>query len=128
MYRINTVGSNDADVEGREYWNMAEFVDPAKLCCHNRTILRRLIRSCHCLGVLKLRRQESMFDLASKHLAKELDLIEFIKARRFLKQAIKKLLSKKDRLDIKQRTRYYVIRNSELPSTAESTHKKLLQV
>ena len=40
---------------------------------------------------------------------KEIDIIEMIKSRRFFKMAIRKLLSHKDRLDLKERSRYIMI-------------------
>ena len=40
---------------------------------------------------------------------KEIDIIEMIKSRRFFKMAIHKLLSDKDRMELKERTRYIMI-------------------
>ena len=40
---------------------------------------------------------------------KEIDIIEIIKSRRFFKMAMRKLLSDKDRMDLKERSRYILI-------------------
>ena len=39
----------------------------------------------------------------------ELCIIEFIKKQRYLSKAIKRLLSPKERLELKEKTRYFVI-------------------
>ena len=40
---------------------------------------------------------------------KEIDIIEMIKSRRFFKMALRKLLSDKERMDLKDRSRYIMI-------------------
>ena len=40
---------------------------------------------------------------------KEIDIVELIKSRRFLKMAIRKLLSDRVRMELKQRSRYQCI-------------------
>ena len=40
---------------------------------------------------------------------KEIDIIEMIKSRRFFKLAIRKLLSRKDRMDLKEQSLYISI-------------------
>lgn len=61
---------------------------------------------CKCL---KPDRLERGFEKARSQLLQEINIIEIVKSRRFFKKALKGLLSKKKRYELKERSRYYSI-------------------
>lgn len=61
---------------------------------------------CKCL---KPDRLERGFEKARSQLLQEINIIEIIKSRRFFKKALKVLLSKKKRYELKERSRYISI-------------------
>ena len=75
----------------------------------------RNLRSCimdtlpNWLKCCKETRQERAIKRAITKLDKEIDIIEMIKQRRFFKMAMRKLFSAKDRMDLKERSRYIMI-------------------
>ena len=48
-------------------------------------------------------------EMARKKLDQEINIIEIVKSRRFFKKALKILLSKKKRMELKERSRYISI-------------------
>ena len=47
--------------------------------------------------------------MALEAMDKEIDIVEFIKSSRFVKMSLKKLLSERVRMELKQRSRYQFI-------------------
>ena len=80
--------------------------------CYNpkeyaRDLLPKVIlRICKCC---KPDRLERGFEKAREDLLKEINIIEIVKSRRFFNKAIKLLLSKKKRMELKERSRYIPI-------------------
>ena len=64
------------------------------------------LRICKCCRPDRLERG---FEKARENLMKEINIIEIVKSRRFFNQALKLLLSKKKRMELKERSRYISI-------------------
>ena len=62
-----------------------------------------------CLVCCKLSRGERGINKALDEMEVEIDVVEWIKNRRFINIALKKLLTKKERMEIKERVRYIMI-------------------
>ena len=90
----------------KSYFNRSTFFKPAK--CRN---LRYYMIDClpSRLVCCAETRQDRAIKKAITEMDKEIDIIEMIKSRRFFKMAIHKLLSDKDRMELKERTRYIMI-------------------
>ena len=53
-------------MDGLEFWNKAEFVDPQELGCHNRCCLKYMPRNTCCSkDNSKVKRLERMFEVGS---------------------------------------------------------------
>ena len=78
------------------------------------TLPRFLI--CKCLRPDRLERG---FEKARGQLLEEINIIEIIKSRRFFQKALKVLLTKKKRLELKERSRYISINPDDIDKTGD---------
>ena len=104
LYKIKK--PEDEEQKSKTYFERSTFFKPSKL----RNLRDYMIDSLpNRLKCCKETRQERAIKKAITEMDKEIDIIEMIKSRRFFKMAIRKLLSHKDRLDLKERSRYIMI-------------------
>ena len=80
-------------------------------CFNPKEYIRDLLPKV-CLRIFKCckpDRLERGFEKARENLLKEINIIEIVKSRRFFHKALKLLLSKKKRMELKERSRYISI-------------------
>ena len=69
-------------------------------------------------------RLERGFEKARGQLLEEINIIEIIKSRRFFQKALKVLLTKKKRLELKERSRYISINPDDIDKTGDQNIDK----
>ena len=96
----------DEEQKSKTYFERSTFFKPSKLRNLRDYMIDSLPKR---LKRCKETRQERAIKKAITQMDQEIDIIEIIKSTRFFHLAIRKLLTHKDRLDLKERSRYILI-------------------
>ena len=110
LFKLQRIDLERKEINKRPYFARSSFMVPRR--CYNpkefcRDLLPNAILSrCKCCQADRLERG---FEKARASLMKEINIIEIVKSRRFFKKALKLLLSKKKRMELKERSRYISI-------------------
>ena len=106
LYKIKNAVTEDEEQKEQSYFARSSFFKPSKY----DNLLQYLSNSFpSCLICCKETRNDKGIKKAVASMDGEIDILEIVKSLRFTKMAIGKLLSHKDRMDIKERTRYIMI-------------------
>ena len=104
LYKIKK--PEDEEQKMKTYFERSTFFKPMKFRNLRDYMMDTLPG---CVKCCKESRQDRAIKKAISEMDKEIDIIEMIKSRRFFKLAFRKLLSDKDRMDLKERSRYIII-------------------
>ena len=104
LYKIKKPADGNEKI--KQYFLRSDFFKPLK-CRNLRSYVIDSLPGC--LRCCKESRQERAIKKAITEMDQEIDIIEMIKSRRFYKMAFRKLLSDKERMDLKERSRYIMI-------------------
>ena len=104
LYKIKK--PEDEEQKSKTHFERSDFFKPGKcrnLCNYMQDSLPNWLKCC------KETRQERAIKKAITEMDKEINIIDIVKSRRFTNLALRKLLSHKDRMDLKERSRYLMI-------------------
>ena len=104
LYKIKK--PEDEEQKSKTHFERSDFFKPGKwrnLCNYMQDSLPDWLKCC------KETRQERAIKKAITEMDKEINIIDIVKSRRFTNLALRKLLSHKDRMDLKERSRYLMI-------------------
>ena len=96
------------DNDEKSWGEKSEFMSP-RILYNPKDCIRDLCPTFVCSRIMKSNRRERAFENARDALEKEINIIEIIKSRRYFNGALKQLLSKKQRMKIKERSRYLTV-------------------
>ena len=121
LYKMKRPDSENNDQ--KSWGEKSEFMSP-QILYNPKDCIRDLCPSFVCSRIMKSNRRERAFEKARKALEKEINIIEIIKSRRFSNEAIKYLLSKKQRMKIKERSRYHTVDPDHSPEPEDKTKSR----
>ena len=104
LYKIKK--PEDEEQKSKTYFERSDYFKPGKcrnLCDYMIDSLPGRLKCC------KETRQERAIKKAITEMDKEIDIVELIKSLRFSNLAFRKILSHKDRMELKERSRYFMI-------------------
>ena len=104
LYKIKK--PEDEEQKSKTYFERSNFFKPSKVKNLRDYVIDSLPNRLKCC---KETRQERAIKKAITQMDREIDIIEMIKSRRFFHLAIRKLLTHKERVDLKERSRYSLI-------------------
>ena len=104
LFKIKKV--DDEEEKSKTYFERSTFFKPLNGRNLRNYMMDTLPKRLKCC---KATRQDRAIKKAITEMDKEIDIIEMIKSRRFFKMALRKLLSDKERMDLKDRSRYIMI-------------------
>ena len=105
LYKLKKVDGHDR-TKYKRHFDRSDFFQPTKFANLLNYIVDILPARCVCCS--KHRKRLGM-EQARAALAKEIDIIELIKQRRFFQKAFRLLMSKQERIHLKEHSRYFVI-------------------
>ena len=103
LYKIKREDADEVQQSKKDYFQRSTFFKPTKYGNLRLYMMDLLPSKCVCC---RRNRQERGIIKAMEAMDKEIDIVELIKSRRFMKMAIRKLLSDRVRMELKQRSRY----------------------
>ena len=105
----------------KSWGDKSEFMVP-QILYNPKDCVRDFCPNFVCSRIMRSNRLERGFERARDKLEKEINIIEIIKSRRYFNRALKVLLPKKQRMKIKERSRYIAI-NPDAESENEEDKK-----
>ena len=96
----------DEEQKSKTYFERSNFIKPEKIKNLRNLVTNNLPDRLKCC---KETRKERAVKKAISEMDKEIEIIKMIKKLRFFSMALKKLLSEKDRLELKERSRYIMV-------------------
>ena len=114
---------DDSNVEYKSYFDRSNFFHPTKFGNIRNYLIDCLPKKLICC---KLSRKELGIRNAIHKMNQEIDIIEMIKTRRYLKLCLRELLPQKVRMDLKQRSRYLLIDPDQGPKGPDDEVQEML--
>ena len=105
--RLYKMEKSEADKQVyKKYFERSDFMHPRKLYNPREYLLSKVPKKFKCCACCRPSRLEKGFERGRELLTKETNIIEIIKSRRYFTRALRLLLTKDQRMRLKERSRY----------------------